>query len=99
MSVNRKENLYDNLYTAVKNAYASSTGSFCQNKTNELWSKLKETSQTETELLANVQHEMKKLQELKLKKKAYFTNFFVQVKLLLCQSLIFYWLKFCKFLY
>lgn len=56
-------NLYDNLYKAVKKAYSTNTGIFCQNKTNELWSTLKKSSKTEVELFANLQQQIKNLQE------------------------------------
>ena len=58
-------NLYQELYSATKIAYANETGAFCQALTNKTWNGLKDQyGKTKTVFEEKVNSEIKSLKEL-----------------------------------
>lgn len=94
---------YQNLYDAVKKAYAREKGSFCQQKTNELWNELKKNSENKKDLYNKTAAEIKNLNQITSKRKAVMTNYFLQVSIFLFKNkrhlLFFFFIYFISFFF
>lgn len=72
---------YADLYDAVKLKYANSKGAFQQEKTNEIWRKLKEKYPNKKDLITHTLESIRELQNEVTTRKASTTLFFTQVNI------------------
>lgn len=72
-------NLYQDLYRAVKQLHEGESGQFSQKKANEIWGRLKGEAKTADELHNLTSAKIKNIKEEISKKRAKFTSFFLKV--------------------